>query len=576
MSPVGGVGCSAGQCVVGARKFERERDLLHLHSLHIRSTKDKTICSEGETTGLPVSGDLDVESNEDALSDLSDEVVSKLSRSVVSLVLSDGETEFFTCSGIAVQRKGPVSGFLTSTSLVKALNDKIKNHGNLKIVAHHEDNVVMVFLGGYDLDHGIATVNVKDFPDLDAVVFRSRMTFPPLTNVVALGRDNFGKLLSTHGVLKFETGRAFPSHIMSTCKISKENEGGPLFDVHGNFLGMNLSACTEGTFCLPEVTLSEQWINILWLEDKSPAYLNSFKIRVGESSNAVIPNSHHEDDIILANNFEEPFGDIYGKGVWSKLSRTIASNMHENIVALASFNGGKRIFACSGCFIEWNGCTTILTAASLIRDSDCEYDIVKNLRIEVLLPSKKRAAGILQHYNLHYNIALVRVNDYRPSYSHPLKIQHQLLKDCEVVAVGCIFKSGELMASRGEKACMMYTYDCKFLMFSTCTITKAGIGGPLLDFDGNIVGMNFYDKYAGGSVGRDLDVLGHFKKKRTVDEAGLDDYASNKLDWTIAGDRSVMLNRWLVPLPTWYRPDDMKRHDYKMELKNVRSRKIFL
>jgi hypothetical protein len=31
---------------------------------------------------------------------------------------------------------------------------------------------------------------------------------------------------------------------------------------------------------------------------------------------------------------------------------------------------------------------------------------------------------------------------------------------------------------------------------------------------------------------------------RTVDEAGLDDYASTKLDWTIAGDRSVMLNRY--------------------------------
>jgi hypothetical protein len=79
---------------------------------------------------------------------------------------------------------------------------------------------------------------------------------------------------------------------------------------------------------------------------------------------------------------------------------------------------------------------------------------------------------------------------------------------------------------------------------------------------------------------------------RTVDEAGLDDYASTKLDWTIAGDRSVMLNRysdasnnyyykfnvwwhyivaillnysWHVPLPTWYRPDDLKRQDYKME-----------
>ncbi|XP_066311654.1 uncharacterized protein [Miscanthus floridulus] len=222
------------------------------------------------------------------------------------------------------------------------------------------------------------------------------------------------------------------------------------------------------------------------------------------------------DDIILANNFEEPFSDIYGKGAWSELSETVASNVHENIVAVASFSGEKKVFCMH--FIEWNGCTTILTTASLIRDSHCGYGIVKNLRIEVLLPSKKRAAGILQHYNLHYNIALVRVNDYRPSHSHSLKIQHQLLKDCEVVALGCIFKSGELMASRGEKACMLYTYDCKFLMFSTCTITKAGTGGPLLDFDGKFVGMNFYDKYADGTPylkwDANLHVLGPFEEKK--------------------------------------------------------------
>jgi hypothetical protein len=30
---------------------------------------------------------------------------------------------------------------------------------------------------------------------------------------------------------------------------------------------------------------------------------------------------------------------------------------------------------------------------------------------------------------------------------------------------------------------------------------------------------------------------------RTVDEAGHDDYASNKLDWTIDGDHSVKINR---------------------------------
>ena len=92
------------------------------------------------------------------------------------------------------------------------------------------------------------------------------------------------------------------------------------------------------------------------------------------------------------------------------------------------------------------------------------------LQIEVFLPSKERAAGILQHYNLHYNIALVRVNDYSPS--HPIKIQHRRCDNREVLAVGRIFKSGELMASRGHKASMACEHDCGYLLFSKCRITK--------------------------------------------------------------------------------------------------------
>ncbi|KAL6843936.1 hypothetical protein ACP4OV_026507 [Aristida adscensionis] len=208
-------------------------------------------------------------------------------------------------------------------------------------------------------------------------------------------------------------------------------------------------------------------------------------------------------DWILVNGFEEPFGDTYDKGVWSELKETVANNIHENIVALASFN---------------------------------------EKRIEVLLPSKKRAAGTLQHYSLHYNIALVSVNDKCPS--HPIKIQRRRRDNREVLAVGRIFKSGELMASRGHKASMMCTHDCGYLCFSKCRISKAGTGGPLLDFDGKFVGMNFYDRRAGGtwylSSEEILEVLRHFEKKRTVDESGHDDYASYKLDWTIAGDQSVV------------------------------------
>jgi hypothetical protein len=48
----------------------------------------------------------------------------------------------------------------------------------------------------------------------------------------------------------------------------------------------------------------------------------------------------------LANNFEEPFGDTHGKGVWSELSKTVVVNIHENTVALASFNGDFAVFCC--------------------------------------------------------------------------------------------------------------------------------------------------------------------------------------------------------------------------------------
>lgn len=51
----------------------------------------------------------------------------------------------FACSGIPVQLGGPVSGFLTSASLVKAFNDKRTNHGNLKVGAADRPLVIFLF-----------------------------------------------------------------------------------------------------------------------------------------------------------------------------------------------------------------------------------------------------------------------------------------------------------------------------------------------------------------------------------------------------------------------------------------------
>lgn len=41
----------------------------------------------------------------------------------------------FACSGIAIECQGCVTRFLTSASLVRALNDKTKSPANLKVCA---------------------------------------------------------------------------------------------------------------------------------------------------------------------------------------------------------------------------------------------------------------------------------------------------------------------------------------------------------------------------------------------------------------------------------------------------------
>ena len=88
----------------------------------------------------------------------------------------------------------------------------------------------------------------------------------------------------------------------------------------------------------------------------------------------------------------------------------------------------------------------------------------------MLLPNEQHADGTLQHYNLHYNIALISVKDFCPT--EPVKVQYRGSGSFELLAVGCIFKSGRLMAKRGELSPMPVSDDCEFLRCCTCNISK--------------------------------------------------------------------------------------------------------
>jgi hypothetical protein len=77
--------------------------------------------------------------------------------------------------------------------------------------------------------------------------------------------------------------------------------------------------------------------------------------------------------------------------------------------------------------------------------------------------------GKLEHWNLHYNIALVSVEHraIRPS----LKTSFHW-SSSRVASVGRCFDAEKLMATSGRLAPWSGTLDCEFLTRSTCKITK--------------------------------------------------------------------------------------------------------
>ncbi|EER92722.1 hypothetical protein BDA96_01G506300 [Sorghum bicolor] len=238
----------------------------------------------------------------------------------------------------------------------------------------------------------------------------------------------------------------------------------------------------------------------------------------------------------LVNTFENEFPD----DIWSKLTKKVAANMSRIVVSLASFNGEERIFACTGIFVGNQSDTRILTSASLVRISDDENKINDNLKIVVHLPNKQQTVGTLQHYHLHYNVAIVSIKGFRCLRTEEFHDPGQI-KRKEVLSVGRIFKSGKLMATGGILIDKPSKLDCKELMVSTCRISKAGIGGPLIDCDGNFIGMNFYGRKETPYLPRDtiMKLLNYFDGKGDVSPEIMDN--QNR-------------NRWPVPKLRWHYP----------------------
>uniref|UniRef100_A0A3B6CBE2 Uncharacterized protein n=2 Tax=Triticum aestivum TaxID=4565 RepID=A0A3B6CBE2_WHEAT len=321
-----------------------------------------------------VSGRFLGDCDQSVRSRLSDGLISYLSRSVASITLCNGETVLFSCSGIAMERQGRYhTRFLTSASLVRALNGTNKDHDDLKIEVRHEGNEV--YMGGmaeFDLDRNFAVVDVHAFlENVQVGSFQPALEILPHGELlVVIGRGVSGEIMAKNVELDGDS-RVSEDDEDLDCKISETWEGGPLLSVDGKVVGMNLFLTTRRAVFLPWGTILKH-LEHYWISQqkktglarfagrptcvKSNSHpevhgdlLNQEQLDLDSMGYPKLPSSMLGAGMILVDTFEETFGDIHGEGVWRKFSKS-ASNINRNVVALASFNGEKRYFACTGFF----------------------------------------------------------------------------------------------------------------------------------------------------------------------------------------------------------------------------------
>ncbi|XP_047050399.1 uncharacterized protein LOC124655571 [Lolium rigidum] len=408
--------------------------------------------------------------------------------------------------------------------------------------------------------HGLASVRVKEGVDDstlrcsvrvkegvdDATSLDRVMQFEPYRKVAAIWRYfDSGKLKTTGGVDLASVCAHTDEKMLSTCQIHEVGIGGPLVDFDGNFVGMNCSGTEQRKtpYVRRPSIRTFMWFRgmVSVKEDVEDAVRERIESRYGGSC-FLMPGRgqyiNRLDATFKKDILRKPFKcaglemDRSAYSLASESSKRLASEMNQSVVSLASFNGFAKKFSCTGIFIKEKACSaTILTSASLVRVPGSAHMIDDNLRIEVCLPDGFRVVGILKCYNLHYNVALVEIMGFwRP---RTIKISgNPVTSSMDVISVGSLFAHRRLMAVEGKVLIGKQSeLDCQELCVSTCKISKAGIGGPLIDTDGNFVGINFYDEEETPFLPRDVI-------RRLL---------NNK--WSSADDSIIegVENRWLLP-----------------------------
>uniref|UniRef100_A0A0E0LF90 PDZ domain-containing protein n=1 Tax=Oryza punctata TaxID=4537 RepID=A0A0E0LF90_ORYPU len=159
---------------------------------------------------------------------------------------------------------------------------------------------------------------------------------------------------------------------------------------------------------------------------------------------------------------------------------------------------GTDHFFCSGTIVECSeGCAKIVTVANLVKKCPDTDDLAEGLMITVYLQNNKACRGHLLYHDFFYNICVIEI----PCSAHiaikgftsninAINFDESCSRD--VVSLGRDKRTHGLLVYRGKIIPKRSSLDCEELLVSTCRISKVEVGGPLMNFDGNFIGLNYY------------------------------------------------------------------------------------
>ncbi|KAI3859409.1 hypothetical protein MKX03_013776 [Papaver bracteatum] len=186
----------------------------------------------------------------------------------------------------------------------------------------------------------------------------------------------------------------------------------------------------------------------------------------------------------------------------------------KSVVSVASVSADKKFhFFGSGIVIKCDQVnmkyvSTILTSGSMFGDSRNGIEYVA----QICLHDGRRFDVRAFHYDIHYNIALLKVESIQPLLPAILKGVKVINKAAakggflrrhsgtfhlshgdEVISVGRFFQEPyTVMSAPGTFSNECCDLDCPLMLKTTCNISKCGTGGPLINGDGEVIGINFF------------------------------------------------------------------------------------